>query len=263
LINLEIEEIEDKIALDGADRRPWDFRGLFLGGRGIRYRTYMVILIGIFGQLSGNGMITYFLPNLLEIAGYKSQTQKITLNFVNSITSFIGALAGSALVDYIGRRRLLLMSTGTLVVLLTIAASLLSNVNSHSRGAAGISMIYLFMVVFSFGWTPMQAIYPAEVLPYQTRAKGLAFLNIVVQASSCVNTFGLPVAFQKIAWKILLIFLFWDAFEFVVIYFFVVETKNLTLEEMDEVFNQPDPVRFSVEHRLHKRLHYGPAPVTA
>lgn len=99
----------------------------------------------------------------------------------------------------------------------------------------------------------MQAIYPAEVLPYQTRAKGLAFLNIVVQASSCVNTFGLvfhtcypcrvlkfmhprlPVAFQKIAWKILLIFLFWDAFEFVVIYFFVVETKNLTLEEMDEV----------------------------
>jgi hypothetical protein len=25
----------------------------------------------------------------------------------------------------------------------------------------------------SFGWTPMQALYPAEVLPYHTRAKGL------------------------------------------------------------------------------------------
>ena len=74
LIGLEIEEIEEKIALDGADskyqdqnhwvpandstlsERPWDFRPLFIGGRGIRYRTYMVILIGIFGQLSGNGV---------------------------------------------------------------------------------------------------------------------------------------------------------------------------------------------------------------
>jgi len=262
LIDLEVEEIEEKIALDGADKRFWDFRPLFIGGHSIRYRTYMVIMIGVFGQLSGNGMITYFLPNLLQIAGYTTQTQKIKLNFVNSVTSFIGALTGSALVDYIGRRRLLLTSTGSLVILLTIASALLSNVDSHPRGAAGISMIYLFMVVYSFGWTPMQALYPAEVLPYQTRAKGLAFLGVVVQASSCVNTFGLPVAFQKISWKILLVFLFWDAFEFVIIYFFVVETKNLTLEEMDEIFGQPNPRKYSVEHRLHKKLHRnGPAVV--
>jgi MFS family permease len=142
---------------------------------------------------------------------FRSQTQKINLNFVNSVTSFIGALTGSALVDYVGRRRLLLMSTGTLVLLLTIASSLLSDVTSHARGAAGISMIYLFMgeylltrwlnisvswsrdtfaVVYSFGWTPMQALYPAEVLPYQTRAKGLALYGVVTQASSCINTFG-------------------------------------------------------------------------
>jgi hypothetical protein len=47
------------------------------------------------------------------------------------------------------------------------------------------------MVVFSFGWTPTQALYPAEVLSYQNRAKGLAFLNVVTQGSSCINTFGL------------------------------------------------------------------------
>jgi len=254
LIDLEIEEIEEKISIDGADKRIWDFRPLFIGGRGVRYRTYMVIMVGCFGQLSGNGMVTYFLPNLLVIAGYTSQTQKITLNFVNSVTSFIGALTGSALVDYIGRRRLLLMSTGTLVVLLTVASALLCDVNSHARGAAGISMIYMFMVVFSFGWTPMQALYPAEVLPYQSRAKGLAFLGVVVQASSCINTFGLPVAFQKISWKILLIFLFWDAFEFFMVYFFLVETKNITLEEMDEIFNQPNPRKYSVEHTMRKKL---------
>lgn len=53
----------------------------------------MVILIGSFGQLSGNGLITYFLPVLLKNAGITSQNKQLTLNFVNSVTSFIGALS--------------------------------------------------------------------------------------------------------------------------------------------------------------------------
>jgi len=255
LIELQVEEIEEKVSVDGADKRFWDFRGLFKKTPGIRYRTFMVILIGAFGQLSGNAMITYFLPNLLVIAGITNQNKKLTLNFVNSITSFIGALTGSALVDRLGRRRLLLSATSTLVLMLVLAAALLSDPGtSPGRGSAGISFIYLFMVVFSFGWTPMQAVYPAEVLPYETRAKGLAFLNIVTQSSTCINTFGLPVAFQVIGWKILLIFLFWDTFEVFVIYFFVVETRGLTLEEMDEVFAQPNPRKYSVEHKFRKSM---------
>lgn len=39
------------------------------------------------GQLSGNGLITYFLPILLQNAGIKSQNRRLTLNFVNSVTS--------------------------------------------------------------------------------------------------------------------------------------------------------------------------------
>lgn len=39
------------------------------------------------GQLSGNGLITYFLPVLLENAGITSQDRRLTLNFVNSVTS--------------------------------------------------------------------------------------------------------------------------------------------------------------------------------
>ncbi len=66
----------------------------------------------------------------------------------------------------------------------------------------------------------------------------------------------LPVALEKIKWKskelplsiackisdcrcsAYLIFTIWDSFECVMIYFFVVETKGLTLEEISEVFEQ-------------------------
>ncbi|GLB38423.1 putative general substrate transporter [Lyophyllum shimeji] len=246
LVDLEMEEIEEKIEVDGADKTWWDFRPLFTT-RADRYRAYMVILIGAFGQLSGNGLITYFLPVLLQNAGITNQNRRLTLNFVNSVTSYIGALSGSAIIDRFGRRKILLTSTAMIAAILAIVTGLLSsNGNANAAQAnAGITFVFLFMVVFSFGWTPMQALYPAEVLSYQARAKGLAFLGICAQVATLINTFGLPVALEKIGWKVYVIFLVWDVFEVIVIYFFLVETKGLTLEEINEVFEQPNPRVYS------------------
>ena len=113
------------------------------------------------------------------------------------------ALAGSFTVDRWGRRKVLFYSTVTITAILAIVTGLLgSNKGGNLMQAnAGISFIYLFMVVFSWGWTPMQALYPAEVLSYEARTKGLAFLTVVTQASGCINTFGMPVALQKLGWK--------------------------------------------------------------
>ncbi|TEB39855.1 general substrate transporter [Coprinellus micaceus] len=243
LIDVEMEEIIEKIEIDGADKRWWDFRPLFRT-RANRYSAYMCILIGVFGQLSGNGLITYFLPILLGQAGIP-QEKRLTLNFVNSVTSYIGALSGSFIVDKFGRRRILLTSTTAITVILILVSGLLSSQGNTARANAGVTFIYLFMVIFSFGWTPMQALYPAEVLGYDARAKGLAFLGVVVQAASLINTFALPIALEKITWKVYIIFTVWDAFEVLVIYFFVVETKGFTLEEIGEIFSQSNPRQYS------------------
>ncbi|KAF9497680.1 general substrate transporter [Pleurotus eryngii] len=240
LVSLEMEEIEEKLVVGGSDKHWWDFRPLFRT-RADRYRAYMVVLIGSFGQLSGNGLITYFLPILLKNAGITSQDRRLTLNFVNSITSYFG----SFIIDRFGRRKILLLSTSAIVVILVVVTGLLSSSGNAAQSNAGITFVFLFMVVFSFGWTPMQALYPAEVLSYEARAKGLAFLGIVSQCALLINTFGLPVALERITWKVYVIFAIWDLFEVIVIYFFVVETKGLTLEEINEVFEQPKPRQYS------------------
>jgi len=148
----------------------------------------------------------------------------------------------------------MLCSTGALVIVLAIINGLLNNpYDSAPRANAGITFIYIFMVCFSFGWTPMNGLYAPEVLSYQSRAKGMAFTSVVVQSVACINTFGLPVALEKIGWKVYLIFLFWDSFEFVMIYFFAVETKGLTLEELDDVFAHPNPRVYSTSKELNFR----------
>ncbi|CAE6474878.1 unnamed protein product [Rhizoctonia solani] len=249
VVEIEMEEIEEKTSLDGTDKRFWDIRSLIRTASD-RYRTGSAVMVGIFGQLSGNGMVTYFLPVLLGQAGITSQDKKLTLTFVNSVTSMVGALIGSAVIDRLGRRALLLGSTTMLICILGIIIGLLSSDGNSGQANAGIAFVYLFMVTYTVGWTPTHGVYPVEVLCYQSRAKGLALVNILNKAVSCINTFGLPVALEKLGWKIYVIFLVWDSFELIMIYLFVVETKGLTLEQIDEVFLEPKPRQYSVEHAM-------------
>ncbi len=57
LIQLEIQEIETHISVSGADKRWWDFRQLFNTAAG-RYRFGLCSIVSVWGQLSGNGLIT-------------------------------------------------------------------------------------------------------------------------------------------------------------------------------------------------------------
>lgn len=105
-------------------------------------------------------------------------------------------------------------------------------------------MIVLFMVFFSFGWTPLQGLYPAEVLAYENRAKGLALQGWCTSAASLINTFGMPIALRDIGYistsgqsflryfQLIpldyFIFFAWDVVGVIVIYLFVVETKQVS-----------------------------------
>ncbi|KAI5454184.1 hypothetical protein NCC49_004249 [Naganishia albida] len=255
LIAFEIEEIEEGISLDGADKRWWDFRRLVNTGAN-RYRLGLCLMVSVYGQLSGNGLITYFLTILLAQAGIKSQDRILTLNFVNSVTSFIGALTGTSIVDKVGRRKLMLFACIASCMGMAIVAGLLSPSGPQTtpRAEAGVTFIYLFMVFFSLGWTPLQGLYPTEVLSYEVRAKGLAVQSLFTQVASCINTFGMPVALAKLTWKTYIIFAIFDFIGIFVIYFAAVETKQIPLEQMDEIFAAKSPRKYSLELAAQARL---------
>ena len=57
--NLELQEMQEVIELNGSDKRWWDFRELG-NTAAARYRLYMVILMSFFGQWSGNNVSLSF-----------------------------------------------------------------------------------------------------------------------------------------------------------------------------------------------------------
>lgn len=95
----------------------------------------------------------------------------------------------------------------------------------------------------------MQSLYPVEVLTYSSRAKGMAYLAFMNNAVKVMNTYVPPIAIANSGWKYYLLYIFWDAFGVVVIYFTFVETRGWSLEEIEQLFRSKNPVKASLERK--------------
>jgi len=197
-------------------------------------------------------LITYFLPVVFENAGVTSTHTQLVYNFANSILSAFGAFSGAALTDKIGRRRRLFIGSFVLACLLAMVAALSSKYgktgNTNVQGAnASIAFIFVFGIIYAFTYTPLQALYCAEVMSQEMRAKGMAVHILISNIAGFINTFANSVGLQKLSWKYYFVFVAWDVIASVLWYFFGVETFGRTLEQLDTIFDAPWPARASTQ----------------
>ena len=64
---------------------------------------------------------------------------------------------------------------------------------------------------------------------------------------SFVNTYAAPVGISNASWRFYFLYLVVDAVGILVIYLTFVETRGRSLEEMDRIFDDPHPVRKSLQ----------------
>jgi len=249
VVQLEYLEFKEAIEIDGSDKRFWDYSGLFKTSSQ-RWRSGMVIMMGVAGQFSGNGL-GYFNLQIYEAVGYDSYMQFV-LNLANSFTSAAGAGLGVALADRMPRRGALVYGTFVCAIMLAINGGLSAkwahtpdDQKNLNVGRGAVAAYFWFNIIYSFAYTPLQALYPVECLQTNSRAKGMSMYGTVVSAISFINTYCGPIALNNIQYNYVFIFVGWDLVETALWYFLCVETVGRTLEELEEIFSQKNPVKAS------------------
>ncbi|EPT02814.1 hypothetical protein FOMPIDRAFT_1029123 [Fomitopsis schrenkii] len=247
IVRLQMKEMKEVIEVEnGTDKRWWDIRGL-LRTSSDRHRFFLVTCIAFFGQWD-LPPTSYYFPLMVEKAGVTNEHMVLMLNALQTPVMMIAALSGLRFIEKWGRRPTLMCSSTGMALCVVVITMCTALSPTHPRaGSVGIAFLYIFLVVFAFVWTPIQSLYPVEVLSYNNRAKGLAVMNLFVNACGLFNTYLPPVAIGNVGWRFYLFYASFDALGIIVIYFTFVETKGRNLEEIDLIFQAPHPVRASLE----------------
>ncbi|KAM0206816.1 hypothetical protein ACHAPA_005484 [Fusarium lateritium] len=242
---------EEELAVasgSGYFQRLWD---CFAVPR-IRRANYGASTVMIAQQMCGINIISFYSSTIFVNAGYTA-TEALYASLGYGAIQVIATIPTLFLIDTKGRRTLCLITFPFMCVFLLAAGLSLLN-HSGSRGAQigpVVLFIYLFTIAYSLGEGPVAFQYSAEVFPTIQREQGMAwavcinntFAGILgltfprmSNAMTPTGAFGFYAGLNLIAWSM--------------IFMFVRETKQLTLEELDQVFSVPTSQFISYETKV-------------
>ncbi|KAJ9111167.1 hypothetical protein QFC20_002661 [Naganishia adeliensis] len=261
----EFEEIRNALQIEKEANSSSSFKSLFVG-KGNQRRMLVIIAIAFFSQWSGNGLVSYYLTKVLIGIGITNPETQTLINGILNIYNYGTAIFGALMCDRIGRRPLFLISTAGMTVCFCIwtacsaiyqksAAEVDANdVPLHPNKSAGnavLAMIFLFYTFYNLAMSPLLVAYTVEILPYKIRAKGLVMMNLAVNCALVFNQYVNPVAMRALEWKYYIVYCVFLAFEFVFCWFFIIETKNRSLEEISVLFDG-EQVTEELKHRTER-----------
>ncbi|CAG8939338.1 unnamed protein product [Penicillium salamii] len=235
----EFHEIQQTILLEKINSNDgWQ---VLIQTPGNRKRLLLIALVSFFSQCSGNGLVSYYLHDILKSVGITSSYDQSMINGALQIWSLLVAVGFSAfLVDVLGRRPLFMIAgVGMLIsfAIWTGCSAVYDQTGNSSAGSAVIAMIFLFYGVAGFAWPGLTVAYPAEILPFNIRAKGIAIGMTLTAASSVFNQYVNPIGLEALQWRFYFVYIAILVVECTCIWFLFVETKGPTLEEIAALFD--------------------------
>ncbi|KAF9698004.1 hypothetical protein EKO04_004535 [Ascochyta lentis] len=238
-VHTQYREIIETMEYEKSDGRSIGFREA-VKTKPNRKRLVLALSVAPIAMLSGSNIITYYFGSMLSQAGVTDYTTQLEINVILSVWQLVCAIAGSCLAERLGRRVLALVSLGTCSAFFYLLAGLTAKYgkSDNKSGSYGtISVIFLFLGAYSFGITPLTAMYAPEVLSYNIRATGIALQGIAIKSCGVLVTMAFPYMLQDIGWKTYIANASWNILFWLYIYFQWVETKDKTLEEIDCLFD--------------------------
>lgn len=195
-------------------------------------------------QLSGINVVIYFAPEIFKNLGLDSTTGQILATMGIGLVNLLVTVIAILCVDKVGRRKLLLLGfAGTCFSLGALCLFSLNQVAWLPYLSVLCLTVYIFSFAISLG--PIPHIAMAEIFPLHVRGAGMGLSAMSNWTFNTVVIFSFPIL-QKMfgieytfALYAVICFL-----GFIYTYFYMPETKNISLEQIENHVMAGKPLRF-------------------
>ncbi|KAK4120325.1 general substrate transporter [Parathielavia appendiculata] len=203
------------------------------------YRTALGISIHFLQQWTGVNYFFYYGATIFESAGIDDPIRtQLILGAINVGSTFVGLYV----VERFGRRIPLLVGALWQAAWLAVFSSMGTALNPEDNQTSGIVMIVsaaMFIASFAITWGPICWVVIGETFPLRTRAKQASLATAGNWLGNFLISFLTPLATAGISYAYGFVFVATNLVAFVIVYFFLYESRALSLENVDAMYSQP------------------------
>ncbi|CAI4509925.1 AAC_HP2_G0024060.mRNA.1.CDS.1 [Saccharomyces cerevisiae] len=243
LVTLEMENYQSSIEAERlAGSASWG--ELVTGKPQMFRRTLMGMMIQSLQQLTGDNYFFYYGTTIFQAVGLEDSFETaIVLGVVNFVSTFFSLYT----VDRFGRRNCLLWGCVGMICCYVVYASvgvtrLWPNGQDQpsSKGAGNCMIVFACFYIFCFAttWAPVAYVLISESYPLRVRGKAMSIASACNWIWGFLISFFTPFITSAINFYYGYVFMGCMVFAYFYVFFFVPETKGLTLEEVNEMYEE-------------------------
>ncbi|WVO17757.1 hypothetical protein L204_105455 [Cryptococcus depauperatus] len=242
LVSFELNEMKEALQKEKeAKAERWN---TILRSPANRHRLGLVMLMTFMTNLSGSSILNYYYTIVLDLVGITKASMQTGINAGLSMFKWMCQISSVWAMCYVGRRRILL-SVWPLLFLSLVGLAISNGVFSHraegdkKTGVATVVLVWIYLGFYSF-CAPILYSYPAEVQTFSMRSKGLLVWNTITQLEGAYTTWVDAIALESIGYKYYIVYMPLIVTQWLIAYFYMVETRGYTLEEIAQAFDSKE-----------------------
>ncbi|KAI9138395.1 general substrate transporter [Paraphysoderma sedebokerense] len=224
---------------------------------GILNRVVIASCLQFFQQWSGINAVMYYSSRLFQGFGFDAKTAAVINTVIGSIVNVVGTLPGLYFIERAGRRKCLIVggivmsiSMWGLVAVMNVYFSKayqqqvfsIDKLNAGDIGLwvaiGGSCLIYLYTAAFAMSWGPVVWVYQSEIFPIHVRGAATSIATLSNWTNNAILAKVWPYAQTYLEGNQYIVFGITTLLSVIYVKYFVVETRNCSLEEVGFLFNQ-------------------------
>ncbi|TDZ13789.1 Lactose permease [Colletotrichum orbiculare MAFF 240422] len=234
-VKTEMKEILAGIESDAS--RMFHKKGIcdLLAYKGNQHRLLIATVVAVGPQCCGSGLISAYLPRILDGVGMQSTEGKTMINGIINIWTWVVGIAAGIAIPHVKKRSLFLFSTAGMILTFAIWTALSAIYNERGDKQYGIgvvAMVFVYNFFYGICWLPLVVAYPLELCTTKQRGLFFSWMFFALSMSTFAVNYINPIGLENLQWRYYIIMIAFTTLVFFIIYFSFVETRGLSLEEI-------------------------------